>query len=223
MARRRPVTRWRTATSCVLGYGACAAAERVRFESFIRCRSTFLEGALPGEQVCAVFYDGVDDDPLRQAVGLSCAGGAIQAFVTDLLSGPYIEHVIKEPILKSVRNEASDLLPHLKALNAGGLPMPTASPRMTGRLCSSASARMFMCWIRRRSSLPRLRYIRGLTISLQPVPTVLMMISGSNDLSHNSQVYEKCLRAHVDHRKFDKEAFMAMMVKRFDGVKAPVL
>jgi len=27
----------------------------------------------------------------------------------------------------------------------------------------------------------------------------------------------------VDHRKFDKEAFMAMMVKRFDGVKAPVL
>ena len=52
---------------------------------------------------------------------------------------------------------------------------------------------------------------------------LLMMIFGSNGLSHNAQVYEKCLCAHVDHRKFDKEAFMAMMVKRFVGVKAPVL
>ena len=50
---------------------------------------------------------------------------------------------------------------------------------------------------------------------------LLMMIFGSNGLSHNAQVYEKCLRAHVDHRKFDKEAFMSIMVKRFDGVKAP--
>jgi len=31
---------------------------------------------------------------------------------------------------------------------------------------------------------------------------LLMMIFGSNGLSHNAQVYEKCLRAHVDHRKF---------------------
>ena len=52
---------------------------------------------------------------------------------------------------------------------------------------------------------------------------LLMMIFGSNGLSHNARVYEKCLRANEDHRKFDNEAFMAMMVKRFDGVKAPVL
>jgi len=38
-----------------LFYGACATAERVRFESSIRCRSTgFLEGARTGEQVGAV-------------------------------------------------------------------------------------------------------------------------------------------------------------------------
>ena len=32
----------------------------------------------------------------------------------------------------------------------------------------------------------------------------------SNGLSHNAQVYEKCLRAHVDHRKMAKAAFVAM-------------
>ena len=52
---------------------------------------------------------------------------------------------------------------------------------------------------------------------------LLMMILGSNGLLHNAQVYEKCLRAHVDNRKSGKQAFMNMTVKRFDGVKAPVL
>ena len=50
---------------------------------------------------------------------------------------------------------------------------------------------------------------------------LLIMIFGSNGLSHNALVYEKCLRAHVDHRKLHKDAFVAMMVMRFHGVIAP--
>eukprot|EP00959_Pyramimonas_sp_CCMP1952_P342791 7181423-Pyramimonas_sp.AAC.1 len=46
------------------------------------------------------------------------------------------------------------------------------------------------------------------------------MIFGANGLSHNAQVYEKCLRAHVSERQLDKDAFVAMMLRRFDGVQA---
>ena len=53
-------------------------------------------------------------------------------------------------------------------------------------------------------------------------PKMLMIILGSNGLLHNAQVYDKCFRAHLDHRKSGKQAFMNMKVKRFDGVKAPV-
>lgn len=119
---------------------------------------------------------------------MSRAVWAIQSFLTDVLSGPLFEHVIKEPILKSARKEASDLLPHLKGLNAGGLPMPTASPRMTGRLCSSASACMFMCRIGGLLSASALH-----TWSNQKPSDLkmLMIILGSNGLLHNAQVYEK--------------------------------
>lgn len=173
-----------------------------------------------GNKSVPFFYEGVDDDPLRQAVGVSCAVGAIQAFVTDVLSGPHIEHVIKEPILKSARKEASDLLPHLKA------------PRGSAYADSKSKDDRSSMFKRHRTDV-HVPHRTTIVISATALHTwinkkpsdlkLLMMIFGSNGLSHNAQVYEKCLRAHVDHRKFDKEAFMAMMVKRFVGVKAPVL
>ena len=77
-----------------------------------------------GNKTVPFFFEGVDDDPLRQAVGVSRAVGALQSFVSDVLSTPHVQHVIKDSIHKSSNKEATDLLPHLKILNAGGLPMP---------------------------------------------------------------------------------------------------
>ncbi|CAK0877420.1 unnamed protein product, partial [Prorocentrum cordatum] len=48
----------------------------------------------------------------------------------------------------------------------------------------------------------------------------LMLTFGANGLSHNAQVYEKCLRSRVAQQSLDKEAFVSMMLKRFEGVPA---
>ena len=173
-----------------------------------------------GNKTVPFFYEGVDECPLRQAVGVSRAVGALQSFVSDVLSTPHIQHVIKDPIYKSANKEAQDLLPYLKILNAGGLPMPGSKSKddrtamfkrqrtdvpVPDRSTIETAATALHTWINKKPSDLKL----------------LIMIFGSNGLSHNAQVYEKCLRAHVDHRKIDKDSFVAMMVMRFDGVKAP--
>ena len=173
-----------------------------------------------GNKTVPFFYEGVDECPLRQAVGVSRAVGALQSFVSDVLSTPHIQHVIKDPIYKSANKEAQDLLPYLKILNAGGLPMPGSKSKddrtamfkrqrtdvpVPDRSTIETAATALHTWINKKPSDLKL----------------LIMIFGSNGLSHNAQVYEKCLRAHVDHRKIDKDSFVAMMVKRFEGVKAP--
>ena len=182
--------------------------------------SSFWKVLAQGNKSVPFFYEGVDECPLRQAVGVSRAVGALQLFVTDVLSSPHIQHVIKEPMYKSATKEAMELLPHLKALNAGGLPMPGSKSKddrtamfkrqrtdvpVPDRSTIETSATALHTWINKKPSDLKL----------------LIMIFGSNGLSHNAQVYEKCLRAHVDHRKIDKDSFVAMMVMRFDGVKAP--
>ena len=173
-----------------------------------------------GNKSVPFFFEGVDECSLRQAVGVSRAVGALQVFVTDVLVSPHIQHVIKEAMYKSATKEAMELLPHLKALNAGGLPMPGSKSKddrtamfkrqrtdvpVPEKVTIEAAATALHTWINKKPSDLKL----------------LIMIFGSNGLSHNAQVYEKCLRAYVDHRKLDKDAFSSMMVKRFEGVKAP--
>ena len=49
-----------------------------------------------------LFYEGVDDYLLRQAVHVSrCLGYSV--VLDGRVAGPLFEHVIKEPILKSAR------------------------------------------------------------------------------------------------------------------------
>ena len=171
-----------------------------------------------GNKSVPFFYEGLDEDTLRQSVGVSRAAQAIQAFVTDVLQGPHMEHVLKDGVRKNATKEAADLLPHLQTLNAAGLPMPDSKTKDdrktmfkrqrteapvpdTAKVESAATA--LHTWINKRPSDLKL----------------LMMIFGANGLSHNAQVYEKCLRAHVSERQLDKNAFVAMMLKRFEGVK----
>eukprot|EP00959_Pyramimonas_sp_CCMP1952_P253025 5285739-Pyramimonas_sp.AAC.1 len=77
-----------------------------------------------GNKSVPFFYEGVDEDTLRQSVAVSRAAQAIQAFATDVLSAPFIDQVLEDPIHNNAKKEAADLLPHLQVLNAAGVPMP---------------------------------------------------------------------------------------------------
>ena len=172
-----------------------------------------------GNKTVPFFFEGVDDDPLRQAVGVSRAVGALQSFVSDVLSTPHVQNVIKEPMYKSAIKEATDLLAHLKILNAGGLPMPGSKAKDDRTAMFKRQRTEFP--VPEKSSIESAATALFTWINKKPSDLkLLIMIFGSNGLSHNAQVYEKCLRAHVDHRKMDKDAFVSMMALRFEGVKA---
>ena len=147
--------------------------------------------------------------------------GVLQSFVSDVLSTPHVQHVIKDSIHKSSNKVATDLLPYLKNLNSGGLSMP-GSKFKDDRTAKFKRQRTDFP-VLDRSSIEAAATALHTWINKEPSDLKLFMISGSNRLSHNAQVYQKCLRALVDQRQLDKEVFVAIMVMRFDGVKAPAL
>ena len=103
MVRCLVVTRRRRATSCGHGYAPAPLLNAFGSNHLSDADLRFWKVLIQGNKSVPLFYEGVDDDPLRQAVDVSRAVWAIQSFLTDVLSGPHLEHVIKEPILKSAR------------------------------------------------------------------------------------------------------------------------
>ena len=126
---------------------------------------------------------------------MSRAVGALQFFVTDVLSAPHIQHVIKEPMYKSANKEAMELLSHLKAPNAGGLPMP-------GSKSKDDRTAMFKC---RRTDVPvpERMTIETAATGRDPRPTrprahgsTLVMLSGRGAVGPRLRYTRGSTRSH---------------------------
>ena len=64
-----------------------------------------------------------------------------------------------------------------------------------------------------RSSIEAAATALHMCINKEPSDLKLFItIFVSNRLSHNAQVYQKCLRSLLDQRQLDKEVFVAIMV-----------
>jgi len=172
-----------------------------------------------GNKAVKYFYEGVAADEVRQSVGASRAVGALEAFLVDVVSKEHLATILKPDVLKNIKTEAEELLPHLRTLNAAGVPTPGSQAkddkgklfkrqRTVGKIpepqeIATAAAALFQ-WIQKKPSM--LKFV--------------ILAFGADGLSHNAQVYEKCLRAHVSQQSLDMNGFVAMVRKRFEGVPA---
>eukprot|EP00959_Pyramimonas_sp_CCMP1952_P025474 534421-Pyramimonas_sp.AAC.1 len=98
---------------------------------------------------------------MRQSVGASRAAQAMEAFVVDVAHAKRLESVVKPDLLKNVKKEAEQLLPHLRTLNAAGLPTPGSQTKDGRTKLFKRSARMPQCRILSRSRLLRPLYTSG--------------------------------------------------------------
>ena len=158
---------------------------------------------------------------MRRWLCASRAIGAIQNFVS-IVDQPHFHALVKADYMKRVVAEKEELLPHLAVLNAEGLPTPGSKSQLDSKHslfkrqktevrptpsveAIQASAEFVYDWLNKGGKSA----IRG-----------LMLLCGSNGLSHNSQSYDKALRAHIEARSVDKIGFVQLMHKRFESAPA---
>ena len=169
-----------------------------------------------GNKTVPYYYEGADPDVVRQSVGVWRACGAIEDFSVNVVFQKHLDTVVKPDVLHNIRKEAEELLPSLHTLNPDGLPTIEADrsprfkrPRTDARAPTTpefekAAAGLFQ-WIEKKQSALK----------------NIMKAFGSDGLSHNAQVYEKCLRAHVSQQGLDTDGFASMMQTRFPDTPAP--
>ena len=171
-----------------------------------------------GNKAAHYFYEGVDEAPERQAIGVSRACSAIQDFIEKMVQGGTLDNFVVKDMLSKIKKEATELLPHVRTLNAAGIPVPGAETKQSERN---------LLFKRRRTdvNVPQPEQIETAAGALfdwvQKKPSMLkyaMMMFGGDGIPRNAQVYEKCLRAQISQKTIAREGFVAMMKCRFQGV-----